>query len=136
MKKPELKEDPRFSKAEFRAKNIDLVDEIVTDWTMQLERKEIFRIAQEHGVICAPVQTIPEAIDDAHMLERGSLEKKKIDENEELSFFKTPIRFNNLKPPEIKLAGQLGEDTETVLKEFLELKESDLILLRNEGVIL
>ena len=70
------------------------------------------------------------------MLERGSLEKKKIDENEELSFFKTPIRLNNLKPPEIKLAGQLGEDTETVLKEFLELKESDLILLRNEGVIL
>ena len=136
MKKPELKEDPRFSKARFRAKNIDLVDEVVTNWTINLERKEIFRVAQEHGVICAPVQTIPEAIDDEHMHERGSLEKKKIDVAEELSFFKTPIRFNNLKPPELKLAGQLGEDTETVLKEFLKLKESDLILLRKKGVIL
>ena len=82
------------------------------------------------------MQTIPEAIDDEHMHERGSLEKKKIDVAEELSFFKTPIRFNNLTPPELKLAGQLGEDTETVLKEFLKLKESDLILLRKKGVIL
>ena len=79
MKKPELKEDPRFSKVRFRAKNIDLVDKIVTDWTSGLEKKEIFRIAQEHGVICAPVQTIPETIEDQHMLKRGSLEKKKVD---------------------------------------------------------
>ena len=136
MKKPELKEDPRFSKVRFRAKNIDLVDKIVTDWTSGLERKEIFRIAQEHGVICAPVQTIPETIEDQHMLKRGSLEKKKLDEDEELSFFKTPIRFENLEPPELRLARQLGQDTDAVLKEFLNLQEPDLTLLREEGVIL
>ena len=112
------------------------MDKIVTDWTSGLERKEIFRIAQEHGVICAPVQTIPETIEDQHMLKRGSLEKKKLDESEELSFFKTPIRFENLEPPELRLARQLGQDTDAVLKEFLKLQEPDLTLLREEGVIL
>ena len=63
-------------------------------------------------------------------------EKKKLDESEELSFFKTPIRFENLEPPKLRLARQLGQDTDAVLKEFLNLQERDLTLLREEGVIL
>jgi crotonobetainyl-CoA:carnitine CoA-transferase CaiB-like acyl-CoA transferase len=135
MEKPELKEDPRFSGAKARGENIDEVDHVVTEWTSQLKREEIFKIAQECGVICAPVQTISESVNDVHMLSRGSLKKKTYSELGDVSFFQTPIRFQNIDPPELKEVRQLGEDTNSVLSEFLSFDTERLNYLKTEGVI-
>ena len=136
MGRPELADDPRFENMKLRSKHIDEVDEIVNEWTSTLPRSEITRIAQEHGVICAPVQTIPETLEDPHMLARGSLQKRQQPGIGDISQFQTPIRFRNLEPPELTDVADLGADTDQILMELADVAEGELDELRSKKVII
>ena len=127
--------DVRFVDMKSRSANIDEVDRIINAWTGQHTREDIFRITQDNGVICAPVQTIPESLEDKHMLARGSLLKRENPDIGEISQFQTPIRFKDISPPEIHDAHGLSQDTNMVLTEMLSLTEADIEVLRSKKVI-
>ena len=135
MGQPDLAVDERFVDMTSRSENIDEVDRIVDTWTGQHTREDIFRITQENGVICAPVQTIPESLEDKHMLARGSLLKRNNPDIGEISQFQTPIRFKDIAPPEIHDVHDLSQDTNQVLTEMLSLTDADLEVLRSKKVI-
>ena len=135
MGQPDLAVDERFVDMTSRSANIDEVDRIVNTWTGQHTREDIFRITQENGVICAPVQTIPESLEDKHMLARGSLLKRNNPDIGEISQFQTPIRFKDIAPPEIHDVHDLSQDTNQVLTEMLSLTDADLEVLRSKKVI-
>jgi len=135
MGQPDLAEDERFVDMKSRSANIDEVDRIVNAWTGQHTREDIFRITQENGVICAPVQTISESLEDEHMFARGSLLKRDNPDIGEISQFQTPIRFKDIPPPEIHDVHDLGQDTNQVLTEMLNLTEADLEVLRSKRAI-
>lgn len=135
MEQPELAEDERFVDNKIRSQNIELVDEVVNSWTRQLSRAEITERCQAHGVICAPVQTIPETVEDPHMMARGSLNKFDHPGLGEISLFQTPIRYNDIDPPEIKPVQQLGESTDGILTEFLGLSSEEIEGLRDDEAI-
>ena len=136
MGRPELTDDERFATMKMRSANIDEVDAIVNDWTSALSREKIFEIAQQNGVICAPVQTIPETLADRHMHARGSLQSRHHPDIGEVSQFQTPIRFKEIEPPALTDVHELGEDTERVLSEFLGLGRAELDSLRAKEVII
>ena len=127
--------DVRFVDMKSRSANIDEVDRIINAWTGQHTREDIFRITQDNGVICAPVQTIPESLEDKHMLARGSLLKRENPDIGEISQFQTPIRFKDIPPPEIHDVHGLSQDTNMVLTEMLSLTEADIEVLRSKKVI-
>ena len=127
--------DVRFVDMKSRSANIDEVDRIINAWTGQHTREDIFRITQDNGVICAPVQTIPESLEDKHMLARGSLLKRENPDIGEISQFQTPIRFKDISPPEIHDVHGLSQDTNMVLTEMLSLTEADIEVLRSKKVI-
>ena len=127
--------DVRFVDMKSRSANIDEVDRIINAWTGQHTREAIFRITQDNGVICAPVQTIPESLEDKHMLARGSLLKRENPDIGEISQFQTPIRFKDISPPEIHDVHGLSQDTNMVLTEMLSLTEADIEVLRSKKVI-
>ena len=127
--------DVRFVDMKSRSANIDEVDRIINAWTGQHTREDIFRITQDNGVICAPVQTIPESLEDKHMLARGSLLKRENPDIGEISQFQTPIRFKDISPPAIHDVHGLSQDTNMVLTEMLSLTEADIEVLRSKKVI-
>ena len=127
--------DVRFVDMKSRSANIDEVDRIINAWTGRHTREDIFRITQDNGVICAPVQTIPESLEDKHMLARGSLLKRENPDIGEISQFQTPIRFKDISPPEIHDVHGLSQDTNMVLTEMLSLTEADIEVLRSKKVI-
>ena len=127
--------DVRFVDMKSRSANIDELDRIINAWTGQHTREDIFRITQDNGVICAPVQTIPESLEDKHMLARGSLLKRENPDIGEISQFQTPIRFKDISPPEIHDVHGLSQDTNMVLTEMLSLTEADIEVLRSKKVI-
>ena len=135
MGRPELADDARFADMKSRCAHIDEVDELVNEWTRTLPRREITRIAQENGVICAPVRTISETLDDQHMLARGSLQKRHHPDMGEMSHFQTPIRFKGIEPPALREAPALGADTDHILMELAGVDETDLPGLRSRQVI-
>ena len=135
MGQPDLAVDVRFVDMKSRSANIDEVDRIINAWTGRHTRDDIFRITQDNGVICAPVQTIPESLEDKHMLARGSLLKRENPDIGEISQFQTPIRFKDISPPEIHDVHGLSQDTNMVLTEMLSLTEADIEVLRSKKVI-
>ena len=135
MGQSSLAVDVRFVDMKSRSANIDEVDRIINAWTGQHTREDIFRITQDNGVICAPVQTIPESLEDKHMLARGSLLKRENPDIGEISQFETPIRFKDISPPEIHDVHRLSQDTNMVLTEMLSLTEAEIEVLRSKKVI-
>ncbi|CAE7635553.1 unnamed protein product [Symbiodinium pilosum] len=128
-------QDPRFATMAERAANMDVVDDLVSDWTRRLSRAEILRITQEHGVICSPVNDLADVLDDPHLGARGTLEKRPHEAFGEISQFRTPLRFTDLEPMALQNAPALGESTDAVLQELLGLDADTLAELhKNEAI--
>lgn len=135
MARPELADDERFAKMADRCARMEEVDELVSEWTRERSKAELFAVAQAHGVICAPVQDLADVVNDEHMLSRGSLEKRPHPGLGEIAQMQTPIRFRDIEPPALNDPPALGQDTDRVLEELAGLSAEALAGLRDEGAI-
>ena len=134
MDRQDLLEDPKFATASARAANGDEINQIVADWTAQLNATDIETRCVAHDV---PVATAYDAADiatDPHMAARGDLVA--IDDpvvgllNQQAPF----PRFDG--QPLLVPAGapRLGRHTDEVLTALCSLTPDDLAALRADGV--
>ncbi len=135
MDRPDLLENPKFATAAARAANGDEVNQIVADWTAQLEAADIEARCVAHDV---PVATAYDAADiaaDPHIAARGDLIA--IDDpvvgplNQQAPF----PRFDSHPPPIPTGAPRLGQHTDEVLTALCNLTPDDLASLRADKVI-
>ena len=135
MERPELKTDERFARTKDRARNMDEVDALVEAWTRTLTKAEIFAIAQSAGMICAPVQTLEDVVNDPQLLARGTLAWAEDKWGEQSLKFHTPIRFKDLQTPGVPDMPSLGAHSESVLLEFLGMDADEVARLRDAQAI-
>ena len=135
MGRPELLEDPRFESMKQRSRNMEATDEAVEAWTSALPKAEVFRICQEHDVICAPVQSLDDVLNDPHLLERGALAKLAHERYGHVTLPSTALRFEDVDPPPVALPRPLGADNESVYGTLLGLNRSTLEELTEAGAI-
>jgi formyl-CoA transferase len=135
MGKPELTEDERFLDVRSRAKHIDDLDQIVESWTLKLNKREIFALAQKHGVICAPVQDLADVVNDEHLHKRGTLSWSDKGDAPSILNFHTPLRFQGQQPPPLPGVADLGANTADVLRQFLQLTPEQVEQLRQDQVL-
>ena len=135
MERPELKTDERFARTKDRARNMDEVDALVEAWTRTLTKAEIFAIAQSAGMICAPVQTLEDVVNDPQLLARGTLAWAEDKWGEQSLKFHTPIRFKGLQTPGVPDMPSLGAHSESVLLEFLGMDADEVARLRDAQAI-
>lgn len=135
MGRPELAGDPRFESMKERARHMQDTDDAVEAWTRTLPRDEVFRILQEHDVICAPVQSLDDVLNDPHLLERGALARLAHEGYGEVTLPSTPLRFEDVQPPPVTLPRLLGADNEAVFGELLGLSAAEVGELGDAGVI-
>ena len=135
MGHPEYKTDPRFARTKDRARNMDEVDAIVEEWTRTLSKNEIFAIAESAGMICAPVQTLEEVVNDPQLLARGTLAWGDDKWGERSLKFHTPIRFKDMDTPSVPDMPDLGANSESVLMEFLGMDSEQVAQLRDKKAI-
>ena len=69
------------------------------------------------------------------MMARGSLSKFQHSGLGEVSLFQTPIRYSEIDPPPINPVEELGESTDRVLREFLDLSDAEIENLRKSEAI-
>ena len=118
-----------------RARNMDEVDAVVEEWTRTLTKREIFAIAEETGMICAPVQTLEEVVNDPQLLARGTLAWGDDKWGERSLKFHTPIRFKDMEAPSVPDMADLGANSESVLMEFLGMDGDQVAELRDKKAI-
>ena len=135
MERPELKTDERFARTKDRARNMDEVDALVEAWTRTLTKAEIFAVAQSAGMICAPVQTLEDVVNDPQLLARGTLAWAEDKWGDQSLKFHTQIRFKGMQTPAVPDMPSLGAHSESVLLEFLGMDADEVARLRNAQAI-
>ena len=135
MQKPELLADERFASMAKRAEHMAALDMIVEAWTSGLTKDEVFRIAQAHDIVCAPVMGLPEVLADPHMHARGALHAVTHPVLGDTALPSTPLRFQGLEPPAPRPAPALGADTRAVYAELANLSDTELDTLARDGAI-
>jgi crotonobetainyl-CoA:carnitine CoA-transferase CaiB-like acyl-CoA transferase len=135
MGRPELKTDARFARTKDRVRNMDEVDALVEAWTRTLTKAEIFAIAQSAGMICAPVQTLEDVVNDPQLLARGTLAWAEDKWGDQSLKFHTPIRFKGMQTPRVPDMPSLGAHSESVLLEFLGMDANEVARLRDAQAI-
>ena len=135
MDRPELAEDSRYHDFPSRCLNMAALDAEITRWTACRTRAELLNLTQAHGVICAPVNDLSEAVQDPHMLARGTLKSTEHTILGEIAQMQTPLRISDHTPPALTPPPELGADTAAVLTEYLGLTAAQLTALVAEGAI-
>lgn len=135
MNRQDLADDERFANMAIRTKNMALIDEVVESWSKTLNTQEVFETCQEHEVICAPVQSISDVLNDPHLISRGALQELEHPELGALMIPNTPLRFQGLEPPAVALPRAVGEDNEKVYGELLDLSSEAVAALKEATAI-
>ena len=135
MGKPELIEDSRFATSEARAQNLELTEQVVTSWSSQLPKDEVFRLLCEYRVPAAPVRTMEEVSTSEHMLARGSLQKLDHPDLGEVTLPTSPLRYHGTPQTQLTASPRLGQHNHEVLSELLDLSSDQIDQLHADGAI-
>ncbi|HEX7034852.1 MAG TPA: CoA transferase [Pseudomonadales bacterium] len=135
MGRPELQQRPEFADVAARCRNMDALDAEVERWTRSLPKEEVFRIAQQHDVICAPVKSLAEVVDDPQLHARGTLEWLDHPSLGRIAICHSPLRWADVALPALTDVPYLGADNRTVYCGLFGLTEAELGALESEGAI-
>jgi formyl-CoA transferase len=130
----ELIGDPRFETGPARQEHEAEVDEMITAWSRQHEKREAMTILGKAGVPAGAIFDTLELTNEADFERRGIMQ---VMDHPTAGAFKMPgwpVRFSG-RTPELKPAPLLGQHTNEVLGDWLGLSESDVMSLGKEGVV-
>ncbi len=135
MKRSELARDARFSTADDRRKNAPALDEIISNWTRELEPREAERLAQARGIPAHAVQNSVEFYSDAQVAHRGHFVElphpvygKTTVEGPRAKLSRTPAQARRAAPT-------LGQDNQYVLEKILGYNDEQIGDLVASGVL-
>lgn len=135
MKRPELAAEAAYGRKEKRLAAREAVDGIVSEWVGSLTRDEVMAKCLEAQVPIGPLNSVADIFADPHFKARGNLVTVNDPDVGEIvvpavfpSLSATPGRVTNLGPP-------LGNATDQVLAEVLQLSATELSQLRKNRII-
>ena len=135
MSRQDLRDDSRFENLKTRVAHMDAVDELVSGFTKQFKKQDLFPLLMKHRVPCAPVRTIKEVVNDPHLHQRGMLQWIDHPELGRIVVQSSPMRYDGTPQLPHQPSRKLGEDNEGVLTGWLGLSSDKVASLAREGVI-
>ena len=130
----DLLDDERFATPASRLQNEADVDAILTEWTMQRDKREAMEILGAAGVPAGAVYDTMELYNDANLEARGMFQKIKHPARGELKIPAWPVKMSASNVP-VRAAPLLGADNEAVLGAWLDLSHDDVAALKDDGAI-
>ncbi|MFC2069314.1 CaiB/BaiF CoA transferase family protein [Chloroflexota bacterium] len=133
---PEWANDPIFKD---RIKTTDefgdKADDYLSDWLKQHNKEEIFKLFQDNRVPVAPIKTIAEIVNDAHLKKRGYFVEIDHPSAGTLKYPGVGYKFSKTPFTVRYPAPCLGEHNEEVYGGRLGYSKTELVTLRRAGVI-
>ncbi|GHE20335.1 CaiB/BaiF CoA transferase family protein [Halomonas urumqiensis] len=135
MGQPRLADHPDYATHRARGDNQQAIDDLVAAWTRQHDAQQVVDILAEAGVPAGLVYRAPDMLDDPHFQARESIVavpdrhgKPLPMQNVFPRLSETPGRIDHVGPA-------LGEHTEAILSDWLNLDQAAIDALRADGVI-
>jgi crotonobetainyl-CoA:carnitine CoA-transferase CaiB-like acyl-CoA transferase len=126
--------DPRFDSGVARLDREHEVDEMISAWTRQHDKREAMRILGDSGVPAGAVFDTMELTDDADFERRGIMQTMQHPVAGAFKMPGWPVRFSGYTP-KVETAPLLGQHTKEVLGEWLGLDENQIEQLGKNSVI-
>lgn len=130
---PEWLDDPRFATRSSRVAHMDVVDAAIETETRQWTKAELFDTLVAARVPCAPVRELDEVVNDVHLHQTGMLHWVEHPLYGEMLAHGSPLTFVGHETPDYVPSGQLGQDTEQVIKDRLNLSADEYSALATRG---
>ncbi|MFD4929901.1 CaiB/BaiF CoA transferase family protein [Peribacillus butanolivorans] len=135
LNRSDLIENSEYKTNKERMQNNDQLQEIVTDLIKSLDKQEVLKKMDDHGVPIAPILSIKDIFEDPHYQARENilevdhprLGKVKVP-GIVPKFSETPGRIRHRAP-------ELGEHNKQVYSEELGISEEELTSLKEKGII-
>ena len=131
----DLAGDSRFQNNAARMENVEELEKFISDWTSKLSTAELLDELQAIGVPSAKVASVSDLVDDEHLAHRGqilnmdhSTAGKVPMQGFSVQFGDSPMRLRH--PPPV-----LGEQTQAILTEWLDMSPERIARLRERGTI-
>jgi crotonobetainyl-CoA:carnitine CoA-transferase CaiB-like acyl-CoA transferase len=133
--RPELIHDDRFGDITARVRNADEGVAIVSAWVSQRTTDEVERLLTEARIPCGKVKDFNELFEDPQLHQRGMLEQATHPVYGVIDSCGFPIKMSQSELKVDTGCPELGQDTDTVLKELLGYGDMKISELRKGGVI-
>ncbi len=131
---PELAGDTRFATLEARWENREALDAIISEWTCQRGKHEIMQAMGEAGVPCGACQDTGEVLSDPHLKAREMIVDLEYGQRGAYQTVGCPIKLS-ASAVEITRPPELGEHTDDVLRELLQISDTDIARLRESDIV-
>ena len=132
--RPDLLVDPRFETIEVRRENADALYEEFAAWTRERTKHEAMETLGAAGVPCSACLDTKELHTDPHLVERGFVKMIDHPMHGEVPLLGFAPRLSASEVP-IRPSPLLGEHTEEVLAEELQLEPGEIASLKEAGVV-
>jgi crotonobetainyl-CoA:carnitine CoA-transferase CaiB-like acyl-CoA transferase len=119
MGRPDLLDDPRFSTNTARTANMAETEALVTGWTLGLGKAEVVAAAKRYKIPAAAVRNAVEVMNDAHMHERGMLERIQHPSLGEIVVPNSPLRLHGADRIPAVASPSLGQHNQDVYGGWL-----------------
>ena len=132
--RPEVGGDPRFTDRKQRRENIELLTQIVEEWTSQRTKQEVMKVIGEAGVPCGAVLDSVELLEDPHLRERGMIVTVDHPVRGKFTMPGCPVQLED-SPVEVMSAPLLGQHNSEVYGGVLGFTDGELQQLKRDSVI-
>jgi formyl-CoA transferase len=126
--------DPRFDSGAARLEREPEIDEMIAAWTRRYDKRDAMRLLADAGVPAGAVFDTMELTDEPDFARRGIIQTM---EHPTAGPFKMPgwpVRFSG-RTPEVRPAPLLGQHTNEILGEWLDLDADQIDQLGKDGVV-
>lgn len=132
---PELTKKSCFTTNKQRVQNREILIPIIKQIMKQTSSEEWLQKLDEENIPCSPINTIDKVFENEQIQQRGMQLKMNHPAADKISMVANPIQFSKTpnkynRPPPL-----LGEHTEEILSELLEMDMTEIEALQNMGVI-
>ena len=136
MGQPALAQDARFATATARSAQVDEIDDLIAQWTNARPLAELEQVLEQAAVPAMRIFTIADIFADPHYRARGAIVRAPDPELGTVAMAQAVPRLSQT-PGAVRHAGhRLGEDSRTVLRDWLGLDSAALDALQASRVIL
>jgi formyl-CoA transferase len=135
MNREDMLTDERYCTNEVRMQRFDEVNGIVQDWVKTMTCNELQTLLDSYGVPVSPINSIKDIFEDPHYQARENIVEV---EHPRLGKVKIPgivPKFSETPGSVQRIAPDLGEHTDEVLKDLLGMDEAAISRLKERGVI-
>lgn len=133
--RPELATDPRFLSNADRVENRDILVPMIEEMMLSKTREAWMKELEEVGVPCGPINDLKQLFDDPQVKARGTRIELPHPLAGMVPQVANPIKFSDAELSYTHAAPLLGQHTEDILMELLELDDEEIARLKDAGII-